>query len=90
MRKFRVRFEAEIEFEVADELLKSCNTDEWRSQMFPFKRDDQFVAHIAQNMVINQIGLGSIDGYADQPKERVAWKDLGLQDWDVEAVEVLP
>jgi len=56
--------------------------------MMPYTCDEQFVEHIAMNMVLNRLELGSIDGYADQPKDRVRWEDRGLQDWDVEAVEV--
>jgi hypothetical protein len=89
MRKFRVRFEGEVEIEVADELLKSCNTDEWRASMFPFKRDEQFVEHIAYNMVLNDLKLGSIDGYADQPERFVAVMRGPLAaDWDTEAEEI--
>ena len=87
MRKFRVRFETEVEIEVDDALLKSCNTDEWRSQMFPYKRDEEFVEHIAYNMVINETRLESIDGYADQPKERVRIEDI-RPEWDIEATEI--
>ena len=87
MRKFRVRFETEVEIEVSDELLKSCNTDEWRSQMHHYTRDEEFVEHIAYNMVINGTKLESIDGYADQPKERVQMS-RGSPEWDVEATEI--
>jgi len=88
MRKFRVRFEGEIELEVADELLKSCNTDEWREQMMPFKRDEEFVEHIAYNTVINNLRLEQIDGYADQPEERVRLVDVRQPHWEIEAEEV--
>ena len=86
MRKFRVRFEGEVEIEVADELLKACNTDEWRDSMFQYTRDEQFVEHIAYNMVLNELKLESVDGFADQSKERV--KLESWPDWNVEAEEI--
>ncbi len=89
MRRFRVSFEGEIEIEVADELLKSCNTDEWRETMFNLTRDEEFVEHIAYNMVLNDLKLENIDGYADQPKERVIVSRGPLAvDWTIEAEEI--
>lgn len=88
MRKFIVRIEGEIEIEVADELLKSCNTDEWREQMMAFTRDEEFVEHIAYNMVMNGLKLESIDGYADQPPERVKVTSGYAWDWLQGAEEV--
>lgn len=85
-RKFLVHFEGSAELEIDDELLKSCNTDEWRQQMLQFTRDEQFVEHIAYNMVLNNLDLIQIDGYADQPKERA--KVLRVPDWEVEAEEI--
>lgn len=91
MRKFRVRFEGEVEIEVADELLKSCNTDEWRKTMFHLTRDEQFVEHIAYNMVLNDLKLHSIDGYADQPERYVVVSHGPLAaDWEIEAEEIKP
>ena len=89
-RKFRVQFEGEIEITISDALLKSCNTDEWRAQMYPFTRDEQFVEHIAYNMM-NGTRLRNIDGYANQPEERVQMERFGaMSDWNIEAVELKP
>lgn len=88
MRKFRVRLEGEMEIEVADELLKSCNTDEWRAQMFQLKRDEEFVEHIAGNMIVNGLQLHSIDGYADQPKGYVKLGAPWLSDWAIDVKEI--
>ena len=88
MRKFTVRFEGEVEIEVDDALLKSCNTDQWREQITRFTRDEQFVAHIAYNMVMNNLRLEEIDGYADQPEDRVNLVSGNPQDWEIEATEV--
>lgn len=88
MRKFRVRLATEIEVEVSDALLRSCNTDEWRASMFRYTRDEQFVEHIAGNMVINNLSLHSIDGYADQSEKRVRLRRPWLGEWDVEAEEL--
>lgn len=87
-RKFRVRFEAEVEFTVDDALLKSCNTDEWRAQMHNFTRDEEFVEHIAFNTIINKTKLESIDGYADQPKGRIRFDRMPA--WDISAREIKP
>lgn len=89
MRKFRVRFETEVEIEIDDKLLKSCNTDEWRAEMLPYTRDEQFAEHIAFNMGINRIQLRSIDGYADQPAGSVVMPSTRSRfDWEVEATEI--
>ena len=86
MRKFIVNFEGYVEIEVDDALLKSCNTDEWRESMMPFERDEEFVEHIAYNTVINGLRLEQIDGYADQPEERVKI-DWSVHNWEIEASE---
>lgn len=90
MRKFRVHFEGDVEIEVAEELFRSCNTDEWRSEMLPYTRDEQFVEHIVYNMVLNDLKLNQIDGYSDQPRTRVVISRGPLAaDWDIEAHEIL-
>lgn len=87
MRKFVVHFEADVEIEVDDALLKSCNTDEWRESMMHYTTDEQFVEHIAYNMVVNNLPLHSIDGYADQPEERVALQERAPE-WEMDVSEV--
>ena len=86
MRKFLVSFHGTAEIQISDDLLRTCNTDEWRAQIVKFTTVEEFAQHIAYNMILNDLQLESIDGYADQPKERV--KIIRVPDWDVEAEEM--
>jgi hypothetical protein len=76
-RRFIVTMSVEIE--IAPALLKSVLTDEWRKVMFPFYTAEEVAAHLAFNMV-QGTQLGNIDGYADQPSDRVWCGHLGTDD----------
>lgn len=39
--------------------------DEWRSALYPLHTEEEIVAHIAWNMVANNLPLHRIDGWAD-------------------------
>lgn len=62
-RKFWVTLEFEVE--VDEQALDRCNDDEWRKEMYHFTTHEQVAAHVGFNMVRNNIGLSSMDGFAD-------------------------
>lgn len=80
--KFLVRFESEMELTLDQRVIDAVN-DEWREQMYPLHTPEQIAEHIAYNMVVNDLQLTSMDGFADQKNEYAEIQ--GEYDWDIEA-----
>lgn len=62
-RKFWVTLEFEVE--VDEQVLDRGIDPEWRKENYDFTTHEQVAAHIGYNMVRNNIGLSSMDGFAD-------------------------
>jgi hypothetical protein len=82
MREYEVRMLVTLKIKVDQRLFDSVLTDEWRAQMYPFHTNEDVVKHLAFNMVHGR-NLQSLDGFADQPYERVA---TSLPDIDIDEV----
>ncbi len=62
-----IHFEGTIELD--DEVIKAVN-DDWRRTFYPSITTSQKVAeHIAFNMIVNDLNLSSIDGFANLSDE---------------------
>ena len=62
-----IHFEGSIEL---DDKVTSAVTDEWREVFYPSITTPQKVAeHIAYNMIVNDLKLSGIDGFANLPDE---------------------
>lgn len=62
-RKFWVTLEFEVE--VDEQVLDRGIDPEWRKENYDLTMHEQVAAHIGYNMVRNNIGLSSMDGFAD-------------------------
>ncbi len=62
-----IHFEGSIEL---DDKVIFAVTDEWREHFYPSLTTPQKVAeHIAYNMIVNDLKLSGIDGFANLPDE---------------------
>ncbi len=72
-KTWKGNYEEEIHFEGSIELdneVISAVTDEWREHFYPSLTTPQRVAeHIAYNMIVNDLKLSGIDGFANLPDE---------------------
>jgi hypothetical protein len=86
MRKFRMRIEAYVEIELADEVIDVVD-DEWRSQLYDLNGAEEIAAHIGRNMAVNDAELSLLDGWADQPNSNAR---MTLEpDWEVTYIKEL-
>lgn len=81
-KRFVVTVEQTVVLELDQRVLDAVD-DEWRAMLFPLYTDEQIAEHIAFNMIVNQIPLTSIDGFADQSDDRA--RSLGQVDTEVSA-----
>lgn len=59
-----ILFEGEIEL---DDIVINAVDDDWRKTFYDFNTPQQIAEHIAFNMVVNDLDLSNIDGFADLP-----------------------
>ena len=86
-RSFQVTFRFEVEIELDDKVIDVVD-DEWRSQLYDLYTPEDIAEHIAFNLVINQWGLSTLDGWADQPDENAKLIDDGREFIEIEAKEL--
>ena len=82
-RKFEVELNAYATLEL-DEAVISVVDDDWRKSLYALNTPEDIAKHIGFNMVVNQIRLSQLDGWADQPDDHARVLRI---DWDVEALE---
>ena len=67
-RTFRVTLSVDIRLD--ERLLAAVLTDEWRGRFYPLSTPEQVAEHVALNVACGH-RFDSLDGFADQPHERV-------------------
>lgn len=70
-RVFRVNIEMSVEVSIDQRLVDEVMTDDWRSSFYSFAQASDLAGHLAFNLVQGR-SLQSLDGFADQPGERVS------------------
>ena len=88
MKKFRVTLIADVSIEIDEAVIATALTEEWRKQFFNFTTPSEVAAHIAYNMVVNDISLGAIDGFGGQKTSAARIKRLDWSNWSAEAAVV--
>lgn len=83
--RFEIKFEGTAIIELDDEII-SVVDDEWRSQLYDLHTPVDIAEHIAYNLVINQVGLSNLDGWADQENSNA--KIISPPDWEVNGYEI--
>jgi hypothetical protein len=66
-----------------DQAVIDAVDDNWREMFYDIHTPEEIAAHIAYNMVINNLKLSQLDGWADQPNSNakiLEWPDLDAYD----------
>ena len=78
--------------ELDDAVIEAVD-DAWRSTFFynNLRTPERIAAHVGYNLIINDLSLSQMDGWADQPDENarvLEWPLLPPTGWEIEAEEV--
>jgi len=69
-KTWKGNYEEDIHFdgiiEIENEVIKSVD-EEWRNKFYPCKNPQEVAEHIAYNMIVNDLLLSQLDGFANFP-----------------------
>jgi hypothetical protein len=90
--KFRIEFEAcgevwSTAILELDEAVITAVDDDWRSALYPLETPEEIAEHIAANMILGNLTLNQMDGWADQPATNakiIKWPALAI--WEIKAI----
>ena len=60
--------------------------DEWRKDLYNLKTAEEISEHIGYNLIINDLVLSQLDGWADQPDTNA--EIIFHPNWDIKSVEI--
>ena len=93
LRKFEVTFydggeEIDTGIIGIDQSVIDVVDDEWRTYFYQLYTPEEIAAHIAWNMVINNMRLSEIEGWLmpDELAQMIVWPQT--DDWEVKAKEI--
>lgn len=69
MKKFRMTIETDVEIEFMDDAINVIYDKEWREQLYDLATPEEVASFLGYNMVVNDLKLSHIDGWADQPDD---------------------
>lgn len=81
-KEFRVKLTCYVTLRISPTVLAGVD-DGWRQTYYQLHSDEDVAQHIAYNMVVNDLSLQQIDGFADR-KEREA--EVFDTEWDTEII----
>lgn len=93
-RKFEISFELEgIEVDTAiielDQATIDVVDDDWRASLYPLYTPEDIAAHICRNMLVNNLSLADMDGWANHnPANAKIIEYAYLDDFEVTAREL--
>lgn len=83
-RRFNVTLTGYAYIELDDDVIDVVD-EEWRGCFYNLHSAEQIAQHIAYNLIVNEVPLSILDGWADQPDSNA--RILEFVDWDVDAEE---
>ena len=84
-RRFTVEFQATVEIELDEDLIRRSLTPEWHDSFYALYSAGEVAGHVAYNMVINELSLKQMDGFADLNEDLVGI--VSRPGWDVASTE---
>jgi hypothetical protein len=85
-RKFSVELRTTVTLEIDDSVIGAVD-EEWRRRFYQLEEPVDVAAHVAYNMVVNDLDLSDLDGFANLKDDLASVKeDPG--GWECEAVEI--
>ena len=75
MRIFKGVIEIEYELGLADEVIDAVD-DEWRSSFYDLRSPEEIAGMIARCLIVYDLHLSSLDGFADQPNSNAVIKSF--------------
>ena len=93
-RRFNVMFSIyDMEIDAAiielDQAVIDAVDDNWREHLYPLHTPEEIAEHVAGNMIVNNLKLSQLDGWADQPDGNakiISWPNL--DNFTIEATEI--
>ena len=89
-REFLVEVRGDVIIRLDQSVLDVVDED-WRDQFYELWTDDEIVEHVCYNLLVNRIPLSSMDGWADQPKDRaelIVHDRRIIHGWDFDVQEI--
>jgi hypothetical protein len=84
--KFTITLYGEATIELDDDVINAVD-DEWRSSFYQLHSKEDIAEHIGYNLIINNITLSHMDGWADMLNHKASI--IEYPDWEVTATELL-
>lgn len=81
---FTVQLTGEAVVELDDAVITVVD-DEWRAALYDLHGADEIAKHVAYNLIVNNLKLSQMDGWADQPDDNARVVTVA---WEVDAANV--
>lgn len=76
--KFKIKVIGEAVIEIDESVIKAVDQD-WRDSFYPYDTPEEIAEHIGHNMLVNNLTLSQMDGFANLPDHAAVLSDL---DWE--------
>lgn len=84
-RLFNIELHSAVTVELDDAVINAVDGD-WRSSLYNLHTAEEIAGHVGYNLVVNGVGLSSMDGWADQNDDNA--RLLSSVHWQTKAREV--